>query len=152
MWVLGCEEINKSLITRNAIRCTKYAIRNTNFNIFAQNRIAHMSLRDKYQPVIGLEVHCQLSTNTKAFVADSAEFGDMPNVNVSIITLAHPGALPKANKKAVEFSIKIGVACGSEISRYNEYARKNYFYPDLPKGYQITQDKHPICVGGTVKI
>lgn len=111
-----------------------------------------MSLRDKYQPVIGLEVHCQLSTNTKAFVADSAEFGDMPNMNVSVITLAHPGALPKANKKAVEFSIKIGVACGSEISRYNEYARKNYFYPDLPKGYQITQDKHPICVGGTVKI
>lgn len=111
-----------------------------------------MLLRDKYQPVIGLEVHCQLSTNTKAFVADSAEFGDMPNMNVSVITLAHPGALPKANKKAVEFSIKIGVACGSEISRYNEYARKNYFYPDLPKGYQITQDKHPICVGGTVKI
>lgn len=111
-----------------------------------------MSLRDKYQPVIGLEVHCQLSTNTKAFVADSAEFGDMPNMNVSVITLGHPGALPKANKKAVEFSIKIGVACGSEISRYNEYARKNYFYPDLPKGYQITQDKHPICVGGTVKI
>ncbi len=111
-----------------------------------------MSLRDKYQPVIGLEVHCQLTTNTKAFVADSAEFGDMPNVNVSAITLGHPGALPKANKKAVEFSIKIGVACGSEISRYNEYARKNYFYPDLPKGYQITQDKHPICVGGTVKI
>jgi aspartyl-tRNA(Asn)/glutamyl-tRNA(Gln) amidotransferase subunit B len=111
-----------------------------------------MSLRDKYQPVIGLEVHCQLSTNTKAFVSDSAEFGDMPNMNVSVITLAHPGALPKANKKAVEFSIKIGVACGSEISRYNEYARKNYFYPDLPKGYQITQDKHPICVGGTVKI
>jgi aspartyl-tRNA(Asn)/glutamyl-tRNA(Gln) amidotransferase subunit B len=111
-----------------------------------------MSLRDKYQPVIGLEVHCQLSTNTKAFVADSAEFGDMPNMNVSVITLAHPGALPKANKKAVEFSIKIGVACGSEISHYNEYARKNYFYPDLPKGYQITQDKHPICVGGTVKI
>jgi aspartyl-tRNA(Asn)/glutamyl-tRNA(Gln) amidotransferase subunit B len=111
-----------------------------------------MSLRDKYQPIIGLEVHCQLSTNTKAFVADSAEFGDMPNMNVSVITLAHPGALPKANKKAVEFSIKIGVACGSEISRYNEYARKNYFYPDLPKGYQITQDKHPICVGGKVKI
>jgi aspartyl-tRNA(Asn)/glutamyl-tRNA(Gln) amidotransferase subunit B len=111
-----------------------------------------MSLRDKYQPVIGLEVHCQLLTKSKAFVADSAEFGDLPNTNVSVITLAHPGALPKANKAAVEFSIKIGLACGSEISRYNEYARKNYFYPDLPKGYQITQDKHPLCVGGKVKI
>lgn len=111
-----------------------------------------MSLRDKYQPVIGLEVHCQLLTKSKAFVADSAEFGDLPNTNVSVITLAHPGALPKANKAAVNFSIKIGLACGSEISRYNEYARKNYFYPDLPKGYQITQDKHPLCVGGTVKI
>lgn len=111
-----------------------------------------MSLRDKYQPVIGLEVHCQLLTKSKAFVGDSAEFGDLPNTNVSVITLAHPGALPKANKTAVEFSIKIGVACNSEISRYNEYARKNYFYPDLPKGYQITQDKHPLCVGGGVKI
>jgi aspartyl-tRNA(Asn)/glutamyl-tRNA(Gln) amidotransferase subunit B len=111
-----------------------------------------MSLRDKYQPVIGLEVHCQLLTKSKAFVADSAEFGDLPNTNVSVITLAHPGALPKANKTAVDFSIKIGLACGSEISRYNEYARKNYFYPDLPKGYQITQDKHPLCVGGNVKI
>lgn len=111
-----------------------------------------MSLRDKYQPVIGLEVHCQLLTKSKAFVADSAEFGDLPNTNVSVITLAHPGALPKANKTAIDFSIKIGLACGSEISRYNEYARKNYFYPDLPKGYQITQDKHPLCVGGEVKI
>jgi aspartyl-tRNA(Asn)/glutamyl-tRNA(Gln) amidotransferase subunit B len=91
-------------------------------------------------------------TKSKAFVADSAEFGDMPNTNVSVITLAHPGALPKANKTAVDFSIKIGLACGSEISRYNEYARKNYFYPDLPKGYQITQDKHPLCIGGKVKI
>ena len=91
-------------------------------------------------------------TKSKAFVGDSAEFGDLPNTNVSVITLAHPGALPKANKTAIEFAMKIGLACGSEISRYNEYARKNYYYPDLPKGYQITQDKHPICVGGKVKI
>ena len=111
-----------------------------------------MSLRDKYQPVIGLEVHCQMLTKSKAFVGDSAEFGDLPNTNVSVITLAHPGALPKANKTVVEFAMKIGLACGSEISRYNEYARKNYYYPDLPKGYQITQDKHPICIGGKVKI
>jgi aspartyl-tRNA(Asn)/glutamyl-tRNA(Gln) amidotransferase subunit B len=111
-----------------------------------------MSLRDKYQPVIGLEVHCQLLTESKAFAGDSAEFGNMPNTNVSVITLAHPGALPKGNKKAVEFSIKIGLASGCEINRYNYFDRKNYFYPDLPKGYQITQDKEPICKGGSVII
>ena len=111
-----------------------------------------MSLRDKYQPVIGLEVHCQLLTESKAFAGDSAEFGNMPNTNVSVITLAHPGALPKGNKKAVEFSIKIGLASGCKINRYNYFDRKNYFYPDLPKGYQITQDKEPICKGGSVII
>lgn len=111
-----------------------------------------MSLRDKYQPVIGLEVHCQLLTESKAFAGDSAEFGNLPNTNVSVITLAHPGALPKGNKKAVEYSVKMGLACGCEINRYNYFDRKNYFYPDLPKGYQITQDKEPICKGGTVAI
>lgn len=111
-----------------------------------------MSVRDKYQPVIGLEVHCQLLTQSKAFAPDSTEFGNLPNTNVSVISLAHPGALPKANKKAVEFSIKIGLALDSEINRYNYFDRKNYFYPDLPKGYQITQDKEPICKGGQVHI
>lgn len=111
-----------------------------------------MSLRDKYQPIIGLEVHCQLLTESKAFASDSAEFGNLPNTNVSVITLAHPGALPKGNKKAVEFSVKMGLASGCEINRYNYFDRKNYFYPDLPKGYQITQDKQPICKGGMVII
>jgi len=111
-----------------------------------------MSLRDKYQVIIGLEVHCQLLTNSKAFAPDSTEYGGLPNTQVSVISLAHPGALPKSNKKAVEYSIKIGLACDCEISRYNHYDRKNYFYPDLAKGYQITQDKTPICVGGHVEI
>lgn len=110
------------------------------------------SIIDKYQPVIGLEVHCQLATESKIFTPDSTEFGQMPNTNVSVITLAHPGTLPLLNKKVVEFAVKIGLAVNSSITRYNFFDRKNYFYPDLPKGYQTTQDKTPICVGGTVKI
>ncbi|MDJ1472794.1 Asp-tRNA(Asn)/Glu-tRNA(Gln) amidotransferase subunit GatB [Xanthocytophaga flava] len=106
----------------------------------------------EYEVVIGLEVHCQLLTNTKIFAADAVVFGDAPNTHISVITLGYPGTLPKLNKKAVEFAIKMGLACGSEITRYNVFARKNYFYPDLPKGYQISQDKTPICVGGGVTI
>lgn len=111
-----------------------------------------MSVYDKYQPVIGLEVHAQLLTKTKAFSPEASEYGALPNTNISVITLAHPGTLPKGNKSAVEFSMKMGMACGCEINRYNFFDRKNYFYPDLPKGYQITQDKAPICKGGTVRI
>lgn len=111
-----------------------------------------MSIYDKYQPVIGLEVHAQLLTKTKAFSWEASEYGAMPNTNISVVTLAHPGTLPKANKRAVEFSLKMGLACGCEITRYNFFDRKNYFYPDLPKGYQITQDKAPICKGGQVPI
>ncbi len=107
---------------------------------------------NKYTPVIGLEVHAQLSTLSKIFAADSAMFGEEPNTNVSVITLAHPGTLPKLNKMTVEFAIKMGIACNSEISRWQIFDRKNYFYPDLPKGYQITQDKTPICKGGYVTI
>jgi aspartyl-tRNA(Asn)/glutamyl-tRNA(Gln) amidotransferase subunit B len=110
------------------------------------------SIKDKYQPVIGLEVHAQLSTGSKIFASDSTEFGNMPNTNISVITLAHPGVLPKLNKKVVEYAIKMGLASGSEINRVNFFDRKNYFYPDLPKGYQITQDKAPICKGGGFNI
>lgn len=109
-------------------------------------------IREKYEPVIGLEVHCQLLTESKAFSTDAVEYGSLPNTNISVITLGHPGTLPKLNKKAVEYAIKMGVACGSTITRYNIFARKNYFYPDLPKGYQITQDKTPICRDGVVAI
>ncbi len=110
------------------------------------------SIKDKYQPVIGLEVHAQLSTGSKIFASDSTEYGNMPNTNISVITLAHPGVLPKLNKKVVEYAIKMGLACGCEINRTNFFDRKNYFYPDLPKGYQITQDKAPICIGGAFTI
>lgn len=109
-------------------------------------------LRNKYTAVIGLEVHAQLLTKSKIFSADSTKFGEDPNTNISVITLAHPGTLPKLNKSVVEMAIKMGLACNCEISRENIFDRKNYFYPDLPKGYQITQDKTPICKGGFVSI
>lgn len=108
--------------------------------------------KDKYKVVIGLEVHAQLLTKSKIFAWDSTAFGQKPNTNISPITLGHPGTLPRLNKQVVEYAIKMGIACHSEISRFNIFDRKNYFYPDLPKGYQITQDKTPICVGGFVRI
>lgn len=111
-----------------------------------------MNVREKYKVVIGLEVHAQLLTASKIFNTDPSSFGAAPNTQVNVITLAHPGTLPKLNKLALEHAIKMGLACHSEISRHNIFDRKNYFYPDLPKGYQITQDRTPICKGGFVKI
>lgn len=110
------------------------------------------SIYEKYEPVIGLEIHIQLLTQSKAYSSDSAEFTISPNSNISPITLGHPGTLPKANKKVIEYAVKLGLACGCNITRENQYARKNYFYADLPKGYQITQDKTPICTGGHITI
>ena len=107
---------------------------------------------DKYQVVIGLEVHAQLATQSKLFCGDSIAFGAEPNTHVSPITLGHPGTLPKTNKKAVEYAVKMGLACHCEIERYNYFARKNYFYPDLPKGYQVSQHTTPICKGGYITI
>jgi aspartyl-tRNA(Asn)/glutamyl-tRNA(Gln) amidotransferase subunit B len=109
-------------------------------------------VEEKYEPVIGLEIHVQLDTKSKAYSFDSTEFGHLPNSNTSVITLGHPGTLPKANKRVIEYAIKLGLACNSNITEVNEYARKNYFYADLPKGYQITQDKTPICTGGKITI
>lgn len=111
-----------------------------------------MSSSDKYEVVIGLEVHAQLSTNSKLFCGDSIQFGAEPNTHISPITMGHPGTLPKTNKKAIEYAVKMGMACNCEIVQTNYFARKNYFYPDLPKGYQISQHTTPICKGGKVKI
>ena len=111
-----------------------------------------MDSKDKYEAVIGLEVHAQLATESKLFCGDSVAFGAAPNTHVSPITLGHPGTLPKTNRKAVEYAIKIGLACNCEIEHYNYFARKNYFYPDLPKGYQVSQHTTPICKGGYVTI
>lgn len=111
-----------------------------------------MNVQGKYEAVIGLEVHAQLQTASKLFSGDSASFCADPNTHISPITLAHPGTLPKTNKKAVEYAIKMGLACHCEIEQYNYFARKNYFYPDLPKGYQVSQHTTPICKGGYVSI
>ncbi|MEO1050774.1 MAG: Asp-tRNA(Asn)/Glu-tRNA(Gln) amidotransferase subunit GatB [Bacteroidota bacterium] len=109
-------------------------------------------ISEKYTVVIGLEIHAQLLTASKIYTGDSNQFGDAPNTNISEITIGHPGTLPKLNRKVVEYAIKMGLACDSEISRINIFDRKNYFYPDLPKGYQITQDKTPICLGGYIPV
>ncbi|AHJ97898.1 Asp-tRNA(Asn)/Glu-tRNA(Gln) amidotransferase subunit GatB [Hymenobacter swuensis] len=110
------------------------------------------SIKSKYQPVIGLEVHAQLLTRSKMYSSDENEYGALPNNNLSVITLGHPGTLPRVNYSAVEFAMKMGLATNCHIRRDNLFARKNYFYPDLPKGYQITQDKTPICHDGHVDI
>ena len=109
-----------------------------------------MSVYDKYETVIGLECHIQLLTKTKMYSNDVAEYGALPNTNVSVVTLGHPGTLPVVNSKAIEFAVKLGIAVNADIREENQFARKNYFYADLPKGYQITQDKTPICNGGFI--
>jgi aspartyl-tRNA(Asn)/glutamyl-tRNA(Gln) amidotransferase subunit B len=111
-----------------------------------------MTEQNVYETVVGLEVHAQLLTKSKLFCGDNTVFGSAPNTQVSPITLAHPGTLPKMNKKAIEFAIKMGLACHCEIVKDNYFVRKNYFYPDLPKGFQVTQHTTPVCKGGNIKI
>jgi aspartyl-tRNA(Asn)/glutamyl-tRNA(Gln) amidotransferase subunit B len=106
----------------------------------------------KYEPVIGLEVHAQLLTESKIFCGCSSQFGRGPNENACPVCAGFPGVLPVLNKKVVEFAITAGLATRCEISRSSVLARKNYFYPDLPKGYQISQYELPICVNGVVEI
>ncbi len=106
----------------------------------------------KYELVVGLEVHAQLMTASKAYSSDPNAYGDHPNTNVNVVTLGHPGTLPVLNMRVVEHAIRLGLATHCEIAPWMHFARKNYFYPDLPKGYQITQDKTPICTDGYVDI
>src|ERR1700761_4571637 len=114
--------------------------------------ILPVGLGEKYELVVGLEVHAQLSTLSKAFSSDSAAFGAEPNHHISPVSLGHPGTLPRINKRMVEYAVKMGLACNCSINLKNNFARKNYFYADLPKGYQISQDQMPICLGGFVKV
>jgi aspartyl-tRNA(Asn)/glutamyl-tRNA(Gln) amidotransferase subunit B len=107
---------------------------------------------NKYEAVIGLEVHAQMLTETKAFCGCSTKFGNPPNSNVCPICLGLPGVLPVLNKRLVEFAIKMGLATNCRIAPYSVFARKNYFYPDLPKGYQISQFEEPICSEGFIEI
>ena len=111
-----------------------------------------MSEYNKYEAVIGLEVHAQLLTKTKAYSNDENIYGAKPNTKTSVVTQGHPGTLPVSNKRVIEYAVKLGIAVEANIRKRNEYARKNYFYADLPKGYQITQDKTPICNGGYIEV
>ncbi len=106
----------------------------------------------EYEPIIGLEIHVQLNTLSKAYSSDSTTYGAMPNTQTNAISLGHPGTLPMVNEKVIEYAVRLGIALNCNIRERNEYARKNYFYADLPKGYQITQDTTPICTGGFVEI
>jgi len=106
----------------------------------------------QYEAVIGLEVHAQMATETKIFCGCSTKFGSEPNSQTCPVCIGMPGVLPVLNKKAVQYSVKTGLAVHSRISPYSRFARKNYFYPDLPKGYQTSQYELPICEGGYVEI
>jgi len=103
---------------------------------------------NEYEPVIGLEIHVQLSTQTKMFCGCELSFGDEPNVHTCPVCLGLPGALPVVNAQAIHYGIMIGLALGCEIAPRSQFHRKNYFYPDLPKGYQISQYDVPLCRGG----
>src|SRR5712672_1791486 len=105
-----------------------------------------------WEVVIGLETHVQLSTQSKIFSSASTAFGEAPNTQASVVDMALPGTLPVLNRGAVECAIRFGLSIGATINRRSIFARKNYFYPDLPKGYQISQYEIPIVQGGTVAI
>ena len=108
--------------------------------------------REDYEAIIGLEVHAELSTKTKIFCSCETNFGGKPNTHVCPVCMAMPGALPVLNKKVVEYAVKAGLATNCEIAPYSKNDRKNYFYPDLPKSYQISQFDKPLCVGGKIEI
>ena len=107
---------------------------------------------EKYEPVIGIEIHAQLKTKSKAYCGDLNEYGHIPNSLTSAVSLGHPGTLPKFNAEVLNHAIKLGLACKCDITEEMHFDRKNYFYADLPKGYQITQDKTPVCRNGSVLI
>lgn len=105
-----------------------------------------------FEPVIGLEVHAQLATDTKLFCSCHYQYGGPPNTQTCPVCLGMPGVLPVLNRRAVEYAVKMGLATGCTIRPYSRFARKNYFYPDLPKGYQISQYDEPICYDGGIDI
>ena len=124
-----------------------------NYDVMNDNSISTEKQNNlDYEAVIGLEVHAQLLTKTKAFCSCSTNFGVTPNTNTCPICLGHPGTLPSLNKSLVEYVVKMGLATNCSIREFSTFARKNYFYPDLVKGYQITQHLDPICYDGYIEI
>jgi len=119
---------------------------------FATESAVTPELLAKYEPVIGLEVHAQLLTKTKIFCGCSTRFGDQPNSNVCPVCLGLPGTLPVLNRRAVEMGIRAALAMHCTVHEHSRFARKNYFYPDLPKGYQISQYELPLATGGWIEI
>ena len=111
-----------------------------------------MQQKRTYQAVIGLEFHVHLATSTKMFCGCRVAYGDPPNTHTCPVCLGHPGALPVTNEKAVELGVMAGLALNCDVADRAIFARKNYFYPDLPKGYQISQFDEPICTGGHIDV
>src|ERR1044071_916554 len=105
-----------------------------------------------WETVIGLEIHAQLATRSKIFSGAATAYGAEPNVQASLVDLGYPGVLPVVNREAVRMAVKFGLACGAHVAARSVFARKNYFYPDLPKGYQISQYEKPIVERGTLEI
>src|SRR5947209_9471227 len=113
--------------------------------------VAGRELQKHYEPVIGLEVHVQLLTKSKIFCGCSAAFGAAPNTHVCPVCLGLPGALPVLNRAAVDHAMRASIALGCTVHETSIFARKNYFYPDLPKGYQISQYERPLATGGVLE-
>ncbi|MBI4729801.1 MAG: hypothetical protein HY775_09930, partial [Acidobacteria bacterium] len=118
----------------------------------ARGWAARPRARERYEAVIGLEVHVELATRSKMFCACPTEFGAEPNTQTCPVCLGEPGSLPVPNERAVEWTIKIGLALGCRVAPRSLFHRKNYFYPDMPKNYQISQYDLPLCVGGALDV